>query len=155
VVRDARDQPGLALVEVYDLDAKDSLLVNISTRGKVGTGDNAMIGGFIIGGKDPTKVLVRAIGPSLSNNGVAQPLSDPVLELRDGKGKLVSTNDNWRETQGSEIVATGIPPPDNRESAIVATLTPGNYTAIVRGKNNATGTALVEVYNVDANLAPQ
>ncbi|HEY2802029.1 MAG TPA: putative Ig domain-containing protein [Chthoniobacterales bacterium] len=155
VVRDARDQPGLALVEVYDLDAKDSLLVNISTRGKVGTGDNAMIGGFIIGGKDPTKVLVRAIGPSLSNNGVAQPLSDPVLELRDGKGKLVSTNDNWRETQGSEIVATGIPPPDNRESAIVATLTPGNYTAIVRGKNNATGTALVEVYNVDANLPPQ
>ena len=155
VVRDARDQPGLALVEVYDLDAKDSLLANISTRGKVGTGDNAMIGGFIIGGKDPTKVLVRAIGPSLSNNGVAQPLSDPVLELHDGKGKLVSTNDNWRETQGSEIVATGIPPPDNRESAIVATLTPGNYTAIVRGKNNATGTALVEVYNLDANLPPQ
>lgn len=111
-----------------------------------------MIGGFIIGGKDPTKVLVRAIGPSLSNNGVAQPLSDPVLELHDGKGKLVSTNDNWRETQRSEIVATGIPPPDNRESAIVATLTPGNYTAIVRGKNNATGTALVEVYNLDANL---
>ena len=98
VVRDLNNQPGLALVEVYDLDAKDSLLANISTRGRVETGDNVMIGGFIVGGTDPTKVLVRAIGPSLATQGIQQPLADPILELHDGDGKLISTNDNWRST---------------------------------------------------------
>jgi len=150
VVRDLNDQPGLALVEVYDLDPKDSLLANISTRGKVQTADNVMIGGFIIGGADPTKVLLRAIGPSLATQGVLQPLADPILELHDGNGDIISTSDNWRSTQQAEIIATGIPPTDDRESAILTTLQPGSYTTIVRGQNNTTGVALVEVYNLDS-----
>ena len=149
VVRDLNNQPGLALVEVYDLDPKDSLLANISTRGRVETGDNVMIGGFIVGGADPTKVLVRAIGPSLATQGIQQPLADPVLELHDGSGTLISTNDNWRSTQQADIVATGVQPTDDRESAILTTLQPGSYTAIVRGQNSTTGVALVEVYNLD------
>ena len=153
VVHDLTNQPGLALVETYDLDPKDSLLANISTRGKVEMGDNVMIGGFIIDGADPTKVLVRAIGPSLAATGIAQPLADPILELHDGNGDLLSTNDNWRSTQQADIIATGIPPTDNRESAIVSTLQPGGYTAIVRGQNDTTGVALVEVYNLDAASA--
>jgi hypothetical protein len=150
IVRDLDNQPGLALVEVYDLDPKDSLLANISTRGKVQTADNVMIGGFIIGGVDPTKVLVRAIGPSLTANGIALPLADPVLELHDANGDMISTNDNWRSTQQTDIIATGIPPSDDRESAIIATVQPGSYTAIVRGQNSTTGVALVEVYNLDS-----
>ena len=112
-----------------------------------------MIGGFIIGGADQTKVLIRAIGPTLAAKGIAQPLPDPVLELHDGSGSLISTNDNWRWTQEAEIIASGIPPTDDRESAIVATLQPGSYTAIVRGQNYTTGVALVEVYNLDSGSA--
>jgi Putative Ig domain/Matrixin len=153
VVRDLNTQPGLALVEVYDLDPRDSLLANISTRGKVETADNVMIAGFIIGGAEPTKVIVRAIGPSLTTKGIQQPLADPILELHDGNGDLASTNDNWRSTQQAEIIATGIPPTDDRESAILATLQPGSYTAIVRGQNSTTGVALVEVYNLDGASA--
>ncbi len=151
VVRDHEKHPGLALMEVYDLAAADSLLANISTRGKVGIGDNALIGGFIVGGKDATKVLVRAVGPSLAGRGLHDALADPVLELYDGKGHLISTNDNWRSTQQAQIARTGIPPSDNRESAIVATLDPGKYTAIVRGRNNTSGVAVVEVYNLDVS----
>ena len=147
IVRDKDNQPGLTLIETYDLSPKDSLLANISTRGKIQTGDNVMIGGFIVGGADPTKVLVRAIGPSLANHGVHAPLVDPTLELHDGTGRLIASNDNWRSNQ-AQIISTGIPPTDNRESAILMTLNPGNYTAIVRGKNGATGVALVEVYNL-------
>ncbi len=150
VVHDQRNQPGLSLIEVYDLDPKDSLLANISTRGKVESGASAMIGGFIIGGKDATQVLVRAIGPSLAQREIAGPLADPVLELYDSAGKLISSNDNWRSTQQSDISATGLAPTDDRESAILATLAPGNYTAIVNGANNGSGVALVEVYNLDA-----
>ena len=142
---------GVGLVELYDLSADlDAKLANLSTRGKVGTGDDVLIGGFIVGGTDPTKVIVRAIGPTLINQGVSGFLVDPVLDLHDGTGNLISTNDNWRSTQQTEIIATGIPPTDDRESAIVATLQPGNYTAIVRGQNNTTGVALVEVYNLDS-----
>jgi hypothetical protein len=150
LVRDVHNQPGLALVEIYDTDPKNSRLANISTRGKVGTEDNVLIGGFIVGGANPTRVIVRAIGPSLSINGVRFPLADPTLELHDATGKLIARNDDWRVTQSSQIIATGLPPRDNRESAILTTLRPGNYTAIVRGKNGATGVALVELYNLDA-----
>lgn len=150
VVHDQRNQPGLSLIEVYDLDPKDSLLANISTRGKVESGANVMIGGFIIGGKDSTQVLVRAIGPSLTQHGIAGSLTDPVLELYDSAGKLISSNDNWRSTQQSDITATGLAPTDDRESAILAPLAPGSYTAIVKGANNGTGVALVEVYDLDA-----
>ncbi len=154
VVRDRDGQPGLALVEAYDLDPASSVLANISTRGKVQNGDNALIGGFIIGGEEITSVLVRAIGPSLSTQGITQPLADPVLELHDGYGQIVGTNDDWRATQQSEIIATGLPPADDKESAILMALHPGGYTAIVRGQASAVGVALVEVYNLDSAAAP-
>ena len=86
----------------------------------------------------------------MATQGVLQPLADPILELHDGNGDIISTSDNWRSTQQAEIIATGIPPTDDRESAIVATLQPGSYTTIVRGQNNTTGVALVEVYNLDS-----
>ncbi len=132
---------GVGLVEVYDLDSGvPAQLANISTRGFVQTEENVMIGGFIVGGTFPAKVLLRAIGPSLP---VAGKLADPVLELVNANGNII-TNDNWRATQEAEITATTVPPTDDRESAIVATLSPGNYTAIVRGKDGTTGVALVE-----------
>jgi hypothetical protein len=142
---------GIGLVEVYDLDqSAGSNLGNISTRGLVDTGDNVMIGGLIIGPATtgPTKVLLRAIGPSLSNFGIQSPLQDPILELHDGSGTTIATNDDWKSDQQAEIEATALPPTDNRESALLRPLTPGNYTAIVRGKLDTTGVALVEAYNL-------
>jgi hypothetical protein len=143
---DSGHDAGIGLVEAYDLDrTAGSKLANISTRGLVGTGDNVAIGGFILLGPDSQRVIVRAIGPSLPISGA---LADPALELRDGNGALLQSNDNWRSAQEAEIIATGIPPSNDLESAIVTTL-PGNgaaFTAIVRGVNNATGVALVEVY---------
>ena len=148
VVRGDNDSTGVGLVEVYDLDqAAPSTLANISTRGFVQTGENVMIGGLIIGGNEPAKVLIRAIGPSLVNRGVAGALQDPELDLVDKDGNIIS-NDDWRSTQESEIVASTVPPSDNREAAIMATLVPGAYTAIVRGKGEGTGVALVEAYNL-------
>ncbi len=135
---------GIGLIEAYDLDAAaNSKLANISTRGFVDTGDNAMIGGFILGG-GTAKVLVRAIGPSLTSFGVAGALQDPTLDLHDGFGNLIMSNDDWKDTEQSEIAATGLPPTNDRESAILITLLPASYTAIVRGKNETTGVALVE-----------
>ena len=122
---------------------------NISTRGFVQTGDDVMIGGFILDGTETRRLLLRAIGPSLGAAGVNNPLLDPTLELHDANGALISANDNWRDTQESEIAATGIPPTDDREAAIVMDLAPSNYTAIVRGANGATGVALVEAYDVE------
>ncbi len=118
-------------------------LANISARGLVQTGDNVMIGGFILSGANDANVIVRAMGPSLPVPGK---LADPSLELFDRNGTSIAMNDNWGDTQQAEITATGIPPNDQRESAIVATLSPGAYTAIVRGVNETTGVALVEVY---------
>ena len=139
---------GVGLVEAYDLDAAvPSTLANISTRGFVQTGDDVMIGGVIVGGTEPAKVLVRAIGPSLTEQGVAEALQDPELELVDKNGNIIS-NDDWRATQEAEIIATTVPPSDSREAAIVATLVPDFYTAIVRGKDGTTGVALVEGYNL-------
>lgn len=141
---------GIALVEVYDLTPDSaSALANISTRGKVETGDDIMIGGFIISDDQPTRVLLRAIGPSLEAQGIDGALQDPVLELHNGEGDLIVANDNWRTLQEAEILATGLPPTDDRESVILATLDPGSYTAVVRGQNDMTGVALVEIYNLD------
>ncbi|MGH8093972.1 MAG: choice-of-anchor Q domain-containing protein [Chthoniobacterales bacterium] len=143
---------GVGLVEVYDLDqAADSQLANISTRGLVQTDNNVMIGGFIVGGGGGggATVLVRAIGPSLTGQGVTGALADPTLDLYDVNGTVIASNDNWKDTQEAEIIATGIPPTGDLESAIEDFLLPGNYTAIVRGVNNATGVALVEVYNLE------
>ncbi len=124
--------------------------VNISTRASIQTGDNILIGGFIITGTSPKRVIVRALGPSLP---LAQALRDPVLELHGSTG-LLANNDSWRSTQESEIMATGIPPANDSEAAIVRTLDPGAYTVLVRGANNGTGLGLVEVYDLDAAGVP-
>jgi hypothetical protein len=142
---------GIGLVEVFDLDqAANSRLGNISTRGFVGTGDNVLIGGTIVGPSNgnSSPVLVRAVGPSLASLGVVNPLQDPTLELHDANGALFAFNDNWKDVQQEEIKATGHTPSDDNESAIFLALAPGGWTAIVRGKNGATGVALVEVFNV-------
>jgi photosystem II stability/assembly factor-like uncharacterized protein len=123
--------------------------INLSTRMRVQSGDNVGIGGFIITGSASKRVIVRAIGPSLTGSGVPDALADPVMELHGPTGFLTIINDNWRDTQEAEILATGLAPTNNLESAIVATLAPGNYTAIVKGKNNTSGVALVEVYDLD------
>jgi uncharacterized delta-60 repeat protein len=150
VVRGRNDATGIGLFEVYDLDqTADSKLANVSTRGFVATGDGVMIGGAILRGTAATRVLLRAIGPSLTNFGLPNALPDPTLELHDGNGALIAANDNWRTDQETEISATGLPPSNNLESAIVRDLFPGNYTAIVRGMNNATGVALVEAYELN------
>jgi plastocyanin len=147
IVRGANSGTGVGLVEAYDLDsAADSKLANISTRGLVQTGNNVLIGGFIVVGQNPMRVMVRAIGPSLSVPG---PLADPTLELRDGDAALVAFNDNWRSDQEAEITATTIQPSDDLESALIRTLSPGNYTVIVHGVNNVTGVGLVEAYALD------
>lgn len=154
IVSGKANTTGVGLVEVYDLGtaslsaSSTARLSQISTRGTVLTGNDVMIGGFIING-GTTRVLLRAIGPSLSAFGVPNALQDTVLELHDGSGSLLTSNDNWRDTQQKEIIATGIPPTDDRESAIIANLSPGNYTGIVNGKNNTTGVALVEVYALE------
>jgi len=124
---------------------------------RVQTGDNVGIGGFIIAGSSPKEVIIRAIGPSLSHHNVLNVLTDPMLELH-GPGEFVTmTNNNWRDRQEVEIQATGIPPTNDSESAIVATLPPGAYTAIVRGTGNSSGVALVEIYDlsegVDSKMA--
>jgi hypothetical protein len=147
VVKGVSSTQGVALVEGYDLDSMSpTKFANISTRGFVETGENVMIGGFIVL-QEAKKVIARAIGPSLP---VPTKLSDPALELHDANGGLVAFNDNWRDNgQEAEITATGIPPSDDRESALVQTLNPGNYTAVVRGVNDAMGVALVEVYGLN------
>jgi hypothetical protein len=144
---------GIGLVEVYDLGTASldtsgaAKLAQISTRGFVNTGDDVIIGGTIISSQS-TRVIVRAIGPSLTQSGIGNALADPVLELHDGSGSLIFSNDDWRSTQEQEIIATTVAPADDRESAIVATLDPGNYTAILRGKNGTIGIAIVEAYNL-------
>ena len=140
---------GLALIELYDLTPTYSSVSNLSTRGDAGAGDNEMIGGFVVGGADPTRVLVRALGPSLAAYGVPAPLANPVLDLRDGNGNLLFTNDNWRSNQEQQILDTGLAPSDDHESAVVATLLPGSYTALVHDANFSTGVGLVEAYNLE------
>jgi len=127
--------------------------LNLSTRMQVLVGDNVGIGGFIVIGGAPKQVLLRAIGPSLGNFGVPNPLQDPEMELHGPAGFTTILNDNWRDTQESEILATGLAPTNNAESAILVTLNPGAYTAVVKGKNNSTGTALVEAYDLSSGAA--
>ena len=151
VLRGVGGSSGVALFELYDLEPANSRIINISTRGDVGVGDEAMIAGFILGGSEPSKVMIRAIGPSLGASGVSGALPDPVLELRGSDGSLLLGNDNWRSSQEQEILDSTIPPSSDKESAIVATLPPGTYTALVRGAGDSTGVALVEVYNLESN----
>ena len=151
IVRSNNNAPGIGLVEAYDLDqAANSKLANISTRGFVDSGNNVMIGGFIIGGGDGgATVVLRAIGPALGNLGINGALQDPTLDLVDANGTVLRANNDWRDSQGTEIESLALPPGDERECALIQTLAPGNYTAIVRGKDNTTGVGLVEVYNVE------
>lgn len=121
-------------------------MANISTRSRVDPGDKVMIGGFIINGTASTPVMVRALGPSLAVAGVADALRDPQLDLYDSNGSLVNSNDNWRKTQEAAISASGLAPADDREAAIISSLTPGNYSVVVRGTNGGTGVSLFEVY---------
>ena len=149
ILSDAGGATGNGLVELFATNpAAPANPANISTRGFVQTGDDVMIGGFILDGTETRRLLLRAIGPSLGAFGIDNPLLDPTLELHDENGALISSNNNWRDTQESEIAATGIPPSDDRESAIVMDLPPSSYTAIVRGANGSTGVALVEAYDV-------
>lgn len=122
-------------------------LLNISTRGRVGLGDDVLIGAFISRGGG--RVLIRALGPSLVGFGVTAPLTDPVVTLRDQNGNALASNDDWRSTQEADIAATGLAPGNNAEPAILASLPAGNYSAVVTGKGSAQGIALVEVYQLD------
>jgi len=158
IVRGVNNMTGVGLVELYDLNLDaSSLLGNISTRAVVQTDDNVMIGGFIVQGTQPKEVIVRALGPELTPFGVPDVLADPTLDLHNGAGTLIASNNNWQTTiiggiittnQVSAIQSSGHAPTQPSESAIIATLPPGNYTAIVRGVNNSTGNALVEVYDL-------
>jgi hypothetical protein len=151
VVLETKGSPGVALFELYQLgDDAASGVVNLSTRGRVGLGDDVMIAGFILTGDHSRQVIVRAIGPSLSGADISQPLADPELELYDGNGSLISLNDNWRSSeQEARIVRFGMAPSAEQESAIIATLPAGNYTAVVRGVGESEGVALVEIYALE------
>jgi hypothetical protein len=155
VVTGKNTTQGISLAEIYELygPGLNSKLGNISGRGFVGSGDDVLISGFIVGDVGSSTVVVRALGPSLASFGVSDPLSDPILTIYDSKGSIIATNDNWKisDTGGSqqaEIEATTIPPKEDHESAILVTLAPGNYTAIIRDKNQSVGIGIVEAYNL-------
>jgi N-acetylneuraminic acid mutarotase len=162
IVRGVNNMTGVALVEVYDSSTDSNLiLANISTRAFVQTSDDVMIGGFIVQGAQPKRVVIRAIGPELTQYGVPNALANPTLELHNRTGALIASNDNWTTTiiggvitsdQVRDIRNSGYAPGNRNESAIIAFLPPGNYTAIVRGVNNTTGVALVEVYDLDQSV---
>ena len=162
IMRGVNQTIGVGLIEVYELNTSgtvpSSFLRNISSRSVVDEGDNVMIGGFIVQGTGPKRVIVRAIGPELTQYGLQDVLPDPTLELHDGRGALIASNDNWQTTviggiitqdQVAEIRGSGHAPTDPSESAIIADLPAGRYTAIVRSKNIIVGVALVEVYDLD------
>ena len=149
VMRGVHNTTGIGVVEVYDM-AKEvpAGLANISSRGLVQTGDDVMIGGFIAGNQTG-QAIVRGIGPSLTPFGIANALADPTLALHDAQGVLIASNDDWRDSPDrAAIEAAGLAPPHNKESALLASLTPGNYTAVVRGRNDTVGVGLVEAYSL-------
>jgi hypothetical protein len=151
VVSGRNGAQGIGLVELYDLSPlSNSKLAKMSGRGYVGTGDNVLISGFVVGDVDSATVVVRALGPSLGALGVSQPLSDPVLTIYDSKGSAIASNDNWQQNNNRiYIQRRRLAPPNLLESALVLHLPAGAYTAVVRGANGATGNALVEVYDLD------
>lgn len=168
IIRGANGTSGIGLIEVYDLgdptaSELESQLVdleavnstelgNLSVRAEVRTDDNVLIDGLILRGGTPKRVLFRALGPSVKVNGAPVPgsLQDPTLELHDGNGALLGSNDNWKEAPNSaEIQATGLAPSDDHESAILMTLAPGNYTTVMGGVNRTTGIGLAEAYKLD------
>ena len=149
IVRGNDSATGIGLVEVYDLQSSaTSKLANLSTRGLVGAGPNVMIGGTIVTGADAARVVFRALGPSLTAAGIANALSDPQLDLFDVNGTKIFSNNNWKDSQQAALSSSGLAPTNDSESAILADLAPGNYTAIVTAANGATGVALVEAYHL-------
>jgi glucose/arabinose dehydrogenase len=152
ILKGKNNSSGVGVVEVFDVDqAAASKLANISTRSFVQTADNRLIGGFILGNNQGAgKVIIRAIGPSLMQAGIPNPLADPTLELRDSNGALLQFNDNWQDdtNQAALITAGGVAPTNPAESAIAISLLPGAYTAIVAGKDGGIGVGLVEIYNI-------
>jgi hypothetical protein len=152
VMRGKNNSSGVGLVETYDIGlAANARLANLSSRGFIAAGDNILIGGFFAGPQTAavTRVIFRALGPSLAAFNVPQPMQDPTIELRNRNGDLLASNDDWQSHQKAEIEAAGLQPGDSRESAIVLTnFEPGPYTAIVRGKNGTTGVGLVELFDV-------
>jgi len=152
VVRGNNSTQGVSLAEAYEIFSPglSSLLSNVSGRGFVGTDDNVLISGFIVGDVGSATVIVRALGPSLGSFGVSQPLSDPVLTIYDSKGNVIAGNDNWQDDNNAALVQqNGLAPPNALDSAIVLYLPAGAYTAIVSGVNGATGNALLEVYHLN------
>ncbi len=129
----------------------DATLINVATRGRVDTGANVLIGGFVVAGNQPKRVIVRGLGPSLAARGVTGTLADPTLAIFDGNSTMIGTNNNWQDTQGAEITATPFAPTDVREAAIIMTLAPGAYTAILSGAGGSTGIGLVEVYDLNTS----
>jgi hypothetical protein len=157
ILRDKKGDPGIGLVEVYDLSpTAGSQLANISTRGLVDVGQNVLIGGLIIGpaSSQNATIVIRAIGPSLLQAGISNALADPTLELHNANGATLKTNDNWKiddqssQSQETQIRATGLAPSNDLESALVASLGPDQYTVVVAGKNGGVGVGVVEVYNL-------
>jgi hypothetical protein len=149
ILRGNGNATGIGLVEVYDLQTSaTSKLGNLSTRGLVGSAQNVMIGGTIVTGSDPARVVFRALGPSLGAVGIQNPISDPQLDLFDANGSKISSNNNWKDSQQAAISSAGLAPSSDLESAILADLAPGNYTAVVSGVNGASGIALVEAYHL-------
>ena len=149
VVSRKNNGTGVALAEIYDLSSgANSTLANVSTRGFIGSGDNVLIGGFIVQDGASPLLVARAVGPTLAAAGIANALPDPLLELRDGNGALIASNDNWQSTQSEALRASGLASTDGREAAIMTSLNAGNYTVVVRGKDNAAGVGLVEVYRL-------
>jgi hypothetical protein len=150
IMRGANNTGGLGVVELYDLDSgPGSTLLNISTRGQVGVDPNALIGGFILGGTESKQVLVRAIGPSLTAFGVPNALSNPTLDFVNAQGTKIDSNDDWTNSpQKTQIQNSGLAPTNSKESAIIQTIPPGQYTAVVHGVNGETGVGSVEVYQL-------
>lgn len=148
IVRGAGNTTGIGVVEIYDVNPLgNSRLANISSRGLVQTGDNVLIAGMIVVGQASQKVVVRAIGPSLT---IVGKLADPALELHDGNGALLEGNDDWTLSNNKQaIIDSGLAPTNDVESAIIRILPPGSYTAIVKGSGGATGIAVVEAYAVN------
>ena len=155
IVRGNGNTSGVALVEVYDLNQTvNSRLANLSTRAFVSTSDNIVIAGFMLGGTNGERIVVRGIGPSLTAAGIPNAMADPVLELRDNNGTLLIANNDWQDNPASaaELIAAGLAPANNLEAAVATTLPPGSYTALLAGQDNGTGIGVVEVY--DRGMVP-